>query len=90
MLSLLSMSEFTAERSSVHTEQLRTRANCIQVLYSEDLGTRIRYLRQGYIIASHRILWDAITYPCLRYLPLVLIYAAQPAVQAKMFICLDI
>ena len=25
-------------------------------------------LRQGLVIASHRILWDAITYPCLRYL----------------------
>ena len=34
----------------------------------EDFGARSRYLRQGYVIASHRILWDAITYPCLRYL----------------------
>ena len=27
-----------------------------------------RYLRQGLVIASHRILWDAITYRCRRYL----------------------
>ena len=30
-----------------------------------------RYLIQGYIIVSHNIPWDAITYPCLKYLLLV-------------------
>ena len=29
---------------------------------------RNRYRRQGYVIASHRTLWGAITYPCLRWL----------------------
>ena len=33
-----------------------------------DFVARSRYLKQGYVIASHSILWDAITYPCLRYL----------------------
>ena len=28
------------------------------------------YLRHGQVMGSHRILWDVITYPCLRYLPL--------------------
>ena len=32
---------------------------------------RSRYLRHGLVIASHSILWDVITYPCLRYLLLV-------------------
>ena len=35
------------------------------------VGARSRYLRQGWVIPSHRILWDAITRPCLRYLLLV-------------------
>ena len=26
------------------------------------------YLRQGYVIVSQRMLWDPITYPCVRYL----------------------
>ena len=34
----------------------------------ENFDARSRYLRQGYVIASHSILWDAFTYPCLRYL----------------------
>ena len=34
----------------------------------EDFGARSRYIRQGEVIASHRILWDAINNPCLRYL----------------------
>ena len=34
----------------------------------EDCGVNSRYIRQGFVIASHRILWDAITYLCLRYL----------------------
>ena len=34
----------------------------------EDIGARSRYLKQGQVIASHRILWDAITYSCLGYL----------------------
>ena len=34
----------------------------------EDFGARSRYLRLGKVIASYRILWDAITYPRLRYL----------------------
>ena len=34
-------------------------------------------LRQGKVSASHRILWDAITYPCLRYLLLVLLFVPQ-------------
>ena len=33
-----------------------------------DLGIRNIYLRQRHLIASHSILWDAITYPSLRYL----------------------
>ena len=33
-----------------------------------DFGARSRYLRQRWVIASHSILWDAIIYPCLRYL----------------------
>ena len=33
----------------------------------EDFGASGSYLRQGQVIASHSILWDAITYPCLRY-----------------------
>ena len=37
----------------------------------EDFCARSKHLRQWWIIASHRILWDAITYPCLRYLFLV-------------------
>ena len=36
--------------------------------WNKDFYTRSRYLRQGYVIASHSILWDAITYPCLSYL----------------------
>ena len=35
------------------------------------MSARSRYLRKVWVIASHRILWDAITYPCLRYLLLV-------------------
>ena len=31
-----------------------------------DFVARSRYLRQGWVIASHSILWDAITHPCLR------------------------
>ena len=34
----------------------------------EDFDARGRYLRQGYVISSHSLLWDVITYPCLRYL----------------------
>ena len=68
IFSLLAMSELTAKRSSVHNEQFFTRENRIQVFYSGDIGARSRYLGQRYIIASHRILWDAITYPCLRSL----------------------
>ena len=34
----------------------------------EDFVARSRCLKQGWIIASHSILWDAITCPCLRYL----------------------
>ena len=34
----------------------------------KDVGSRSRYLSQGEAIASHIIMWDAITYPCLRYL----------------------
>ena len=33
-----------------------------------DFVARSRYLRQGYVIASHCILWDAITYPYIKYL----------------------
>ena len=33
-----------------------------------DFGAGSRYLRQGLVIASHRVLWDAITCPCLKYL----------------------
>ena len=39
--------------------------------WNEDFGNRSRHLRQGYVIAYHSILWDVITYPCLRYLFLV-------------------
>ena len=34
----------------------------------EDFGARSRYLRQGYVITSHIILWIAISYHCLRFL----------------------
>ena len=34
----------------------------------EDFGARSRYLRQGKVITSHSLLWDVITYTCLRYL----------------------
>ena len=34
----------------------------------DDIGARSRYLRQGWVIASHSILWDAITNHYLRYL----------------------
>ena len=44
------------------------KANTVIPQTNEDLGARNRYLRQGKVIASHIILWDAITYPCLRYL----------------------
>ena len=37
---------------------------------NEDFRARIRYCRHGYVIASHSILWDATTYPCLRNLRL--------------------
>ena len=33
--------------------------------WNEDFGARQKYLRQEYVIASHRILCDTITYPCL-------------------------
>ena len=39
------------------------------VLRNEDCGTRSRHLKLGLVMASHRVLWGAITYPCLRYLP---------------------
>ena len=41
---------------------------CRVCFSNEDLVARSRYLRQGWVVASHRILWDAITYHCLRYL----------------------
>ena len=34
----------------------------------EDFGARSRYLRQGWVIASHSTSWDAIINLCLRYL----------------------
>ena len=37
----------------------------------EDFGTRSRYIGHGWVIASHCVLWDAITYPWPRYLLLV-------------------
>ena len=36
----------------------------------ENIGAKSRYFRQGYAIAFHSILWYAITYPYMRYLPL--------------------
>ena len=38
------------------------KSNCV------DFGVRSRYLRQGLAIAFHSIIWDAIAYPCLKYL----------------------
>ena len=35
---------------------------------NEDFGGRSGYVSQGQVTASHSILWDAITYSCLRYL----------------------
>ena len=32
-----------------------------------DFGARSRYLKQGYVIASHGIMWDEIPYLCMRY-----------------------
>ena len=43
----------------------------------QDLGTRHRYLRQGKVIASHNILWDASTQLCLEYMLLVPKYVYQ-------------
>ena len=37
----------------------------------EDSGVRSRCPMHGWVITSHSILWDAITYPCLRCLLLV-------------------
>ena len=34
----------------------------------EDFVARSKYLRQGKVITSHSLLWDVITYSCLRYL----------------------
>ena len=42
--------------------------NIMNSTWYVDFGARSRYLRQGWIITSHRILWYAITSPCLRYL----------------------
>ena len=36
----------------------------------ENFGAKSRYLGHVQVIASHRILWDAITYTCPRYLHL--------------------
>ena len=51
---------------------LRTKVRCVlevwQYMQNEDFFARSRYLRQGLVITSHNKLWDAITYPCLRYL----------------------
>ena len=33
-----------------------------------DFAARSRYLREGWVITSHSLLWGVITYPCLRYL----------------------
>ena len=41
-----------------------------EVWIYEDFGAKSMYLRQGSVIESHRILLDAITDPCPRYLPL--------------------
>ena len=46
-------------------------SNRDNVWTNDDFGDRSRYLRQGWVIRNHSILWDAITYPCLRYLLLV-------------------
>ena len=44
-------------------------ASCMAFLWRVyENGARTRYLRQGEVIAPHRILWFGITYPCLRYL----------------------
>ena len=37
-------------------------------IWYEDFVARSKYLRQGWVITSHSLLWDVITYPCLRYL----------------------
>ena len=42
----------------------------IQCMCSTFVFQRNRYLECGKVIASHCILQDSITYPCLRYLPL--------------------
>ena len=36
-----------------------------------DFVARGRYLEHGPVITSHSILWDVITYPCPKFLPLV-------------------
>ena len=46
----------------------KTRTACIIHGMYEDFGPRSRYLKQGLLIASHIVLWDAINYPCMRYL----------------------
>ena len=43
----------------------------VQSLIYKDFGGRSRYLSCGWVIASHSVLWDANTHPCLIYLLLV-------------------
>ena len=38
----------------------------------EDFDARSRYLRQGWLIAAHSVLWDAIAHLCMKYLLLSL------------------
>ena len=48
--------------SYTFTEHLKKSAHCLPFLVFSCC------LASGFVIVSHRILWDAITYPCLRYL----------------------
>ena len=41
-------------------------------------STCSRYLRQGYAITSRSLLWDVITFPCLRYMLLVTYIITTP------------
>ena len=46
------------------------------IIWSVDFVARSMYLRHGWLTASHSILWDAITYPCLRYLLLATTFSS--------------
>ena len=63
---ILMAAQLFARRSNSHV--IRTYGTDHEII--EAFGARGRHLRHGQVIASHIILWDVITYPCLKYLVL--------------------